>query len=390
MPEKEAKPSWMERYGMRYFAYLSQKGTPPTASDEIHVLNPQERRSLRRIQNGCIARQSIAGAVSAAISVLIGFLLWPRPGDWDAALPWDERFEYYAWLYSLSFFVTSIEIGYLYYDSLKSVHKLSTVAGLDLFPIRGEEQGVTVALVRAALELPNPPDGISGVNPRAEISKIRLYLTTLLYKLKATATNFLVKAVMRRVAGRSALRALMEFVAVPVFAFWNGLIAYWVVRQGRIRAMGPSAVQEFAELVFPDAEGCSEEARACAFQAIGAAIVRTVDLHPNLVALMQATERHLGDPGDIPLDDSEAFLLQLSDLERKGQVFVLKVLCLACILDGRVARREGSLLREAFSIAGLEEDLAGVHALRRAFTRGQAISRSQIDACLPARRSAQG
>lgn len=386
MPEKAHKPSWMERYGMRYFAYRSRKFPNTETGDEIHVLNPLERKSLLRVQRYAIFRQSLAGAISAGISVVIGFMLWPRPGDWDAELPWDEQIEYYAWLYGLSFFVTAIEIGYLYYDSLKSVHKLSTVAGLDLFPAQSEQQGVAVSLVRAALELPNPPDDLDGVNPRREVSKIRVFISTMIYKLKATATNFFVKAVMRRVAGRSALRAAMEFVAVPVFAFWNGLIAYWVIRQARIRAMGPSAVVEFGRIIFPPAKDYSKQAHAAAFQAIGSAIVRTVDLHPNLIAFMQEAEAYLGSPGEIILDNSSLYLASLSKLNAVEQEFALKVLVLASIVDGKLAYREKKLLREALELAGFQPDLEGIEALKTSFVKGRDIAAAQLENCLPAKK----
>lgn len=385
MPEKKEKRPWMERYGMRYFAHLSKKSPHEGCTDEIHVLNPAERKALVRVQRNSILRQSFAGAVSAGISVVIGFMLWPRPGDWDAELPWNERIEYYIWLYSLSFFVTSIEIAYLYYDSLRSVHKLSLVAGLELFPEQGEEQGVTVSLVRAALELPNPPDNLEGINPRREISKFRLFLSTMLYKLKATATNFIVKAVMRRVAGRSAFRALMEFVAVPVFAFWNGLIAFWVLRQARIRAMGPSAVKEFSDMIYPEAKGFSEQAHAAAFQAIGAAIVRTVDLHPNLVVFMETTEAWLGHPGEIVLDDSALYIASLGQLPPQEQKFVLKVLVLASILDGKLAFREKKLLKRALETCGFQPDLGRIEELRHAFVRGKDIAKDKLESCLPER-----
>ena len=385
MSEKEAKSSWMERFGMRYFAYRSRKIAPVEVSDEIHVLNAQERKALLRVQHNTIFRQSLAGAISAGISVLIGFMLWPRPGDWDAELPWEEQIEYYAWLYGLSFFVTAIEIAYLYYDSLKSVHKLSTVAGLDLFPVQGERQGVTVSLVRAALELPNPPDDLDGVNPRREISKIRVFISTMIYKLKATATNFVVKAVMRRVAGRSALRAAMEFVAVPVFAFWNGLIAYWVIRQARIRAMGPSAVVEFGKVIFPGALNYSEKAHAVAFQAIGSAIVRTVDLHPNLISFMEVTESYLGSPGEVVLDDSSLYLDSLAQLRPEEQEFALKVLVLASILDGKLALREKKLLRQALETTGFQPSLQGIEDLKDSFVKGREIHPEELENCLPPR-----
>lgn len=376
----------MERIGMRWFERLSKRYTHQLSPDEIYILNAEERRSLMRIQRNCIIRQTIAGGVSAAIAVLIGFWFWPYPGDYEHELTGNEQVVYYLWLYGLSTAVTAIEIGYLYYDSLRSVHRLANVAGLELFPDGDTEQGVALTMVRAALELPNPPDDLDRVNPRKEIAKWHILLVTLVYKLKATATNFIFKAVLRRVAGRSGLRAAMEFVAVPVFAFWNGLIAYWIMRQARIRAMGPSAVQVFSRDIYANADQYCETAHLAAFRAIGAAIVRTVDLHPNLVSFMKTSYHYLGDPGEVELDSSKLFIDSLEVLTEEEQNFALRVYILASILDGKLARRERQLLEKAYEVCGYEADLRGVKQLRRDFVAGREHVMESFANCLPSRK----
>jgi len=383
MPEKEKKTPILERYGLRYFSYLSRKSPVKTGGDEIHVLNHEERKALIRVERASIARQAVAGGISAGLSVLIGFWLWPHPNDLLIELTLEETLHYYALLYPITFGVTAIEIAYLYYDSLRSVHKLSTMAGLNLFPEADQPQNLTVSLVRAALEMPNPPDGLEGINPRREISRLELLFAVAIYKLKATATNFILKAFLRRMAGRSALRPLMEFVAVPVFAFWNGLIAYWVLREARTRAMGPSAVEEYSSVLFEDADQRSPEAHLGAFRAIGAAIVRTVDLHPNLILLMEATERHLGDPGEATLDDSELFVQSVLKLSEEEQSWVLRVFVVASMIDGRLVRRERRLLRDIFQRCGYDTDLTAIQRLRSDFVKGNDIVKEAILNCLP-------
>lgn len=373
----------MERLGLRFFERMSKKYPASFSPDDIHVLNPEERKALLRVQRNSIIRQALAGGVAAAICTWIGIWLWPYPDKPDAVLTWEESLWFYGWLQGLSFLVTMAELTYLYIDSLRSVHRLSTVAGLDLFPGQSEESGVAISLVRAALELPNPPDDLQGVNPRREISKFWLLVTGLIYKFKATATNFLFKALLRRVAGRSGLRTLMDFAGVPVFAFWNGLIAYWVLRQARIRAMGPSAIQEFSEVLYEQAEDLSEAAHLAAFQAIGTAIVRTVDLHPNLITFMKVSEKHLGKPEKVELDSSDLFLETLGKLNPKEQDFALKVMVVASIVDGKLARRERKLMKTAFEQCGLAPDLEGIVTLKKAFVRGDDIKGARLRSCLP-------
>ena len=66
------------------------------------------------------------------------------------------------------------EIGFLYWDALRSVHAMASAAGLKLAEsdLTGERRDVALALARAALELPNPPHRTFGVDPRRESSPL--------------------------------------------------------------------------------------------------------------------------------------------------------------------------------------------------------------------------
>lgn len=375
----------MERQGLRFFQRLSTRYPRNVSQDDIHVLNPTERQHLRRLQRDAVIRAAAAGGISAGLGVVAGILLEPMLLGLGDEAPFDVWLPYFALVTGISVLVTFLEIGFLYWDALRTVHRISAVAGLELFPMGGDNSSVALALVRAALELPNPPDDLEGVNPRREISKFRFLVGTLIYKLKATATNFILKALIRRIVGRSAFRTLIEFVAVPVYAAWNAVICYWVLRQARIRAMGPSAAAEFLSQILQDAGQLDEHAQLAVFRAAGAAIVRTVDLHPNHIAMMQLIERRLGDPGGAQLDDSRLFLEHLATLTPAAQVIALRVLVMASIIDGRIAPRERQLLKEAYVVAGYPEDIQKAERLCKAFVRGDDLAHHDILNCLPAR-----
>jgi hypothetical protein len=386
MSEEEKKPPLMERLGMRYFQRLSAKYPHNFSPDEIHVLNKSERKQLRKIQRNNIIRAAVAGGISAGLSVVASVLLEePMLGPNSADLPFMEQIWYLGTVMGISTAITAVEIGYLYWDALRSVHRLSITAGLDLFPDNDGKAVIATVLVRAALELPNPPDEVDGINPRREVSKVRLLVGTLIYKLKATATNFVVKALMRRAVGRAGFRTWMEVSSVPVFGFWNALIAWWVMKQARIRAMGPSAVKEYTEIIFGDMGTIGEKAQIDSFQAVGSAVVRSVDLHPNLIALMEALDRKFGDPGKIVLDDSYLFLDHLNELQPNEQDFVLRILALASIIDGKLKYRERKLLKQALQITGYPPELEEIKRWQRAFVRGDVVPAEIVLGCLPAR-----
>ncbi|HHG83112.1 MAG TPA: hypothetical protein ENJ82_00055 [Bacteroidetes bacterium] len=147
--------------------------------------------------------------------------------------------------------------------------------------------------------------------------------------------------------------------------------------------MGPSAVQEYTRIIFREMGEIREEAQTEAFRAVGSAIVRTVDLHPNLVALMEGLEKRFGDPGPIVMDDSQLFLDKISELNAHEKEFVLRILALASIIDGKLQRRERELLHKALIISGMPPDLSRIQAWRKAFLVGDELVEAIVLDCLP-------
>lgn len=128
-------------------------------------------------------------------------------------------------------------------------------------------------------------------------------------------------------------------------------------------------------------------------RAVASSIVRTEEMHPNLVALLRVVTARVGvATGDEPeariaspdgagdLDDSHAFLAQLAVLDAAEQRQTLRVLAIASIIDGRLTRAEKRLLAEAHARCGVPLDLAKVDQLRRAFLTGDPIDRERIEA----------
>jgi hypothetical protein len=278
------------------------------------------------------------------------------------------------------------EIAFMTWDALRSTHALATAAGIELFGVdrQSSDRALVEALARAALELPNPIRDRRGVDPRRESSKARLFLVSVAYKAKVGVTSFVLKLVLRKILARAVVRGtlqnLLPFVAVPVTAAWNAVVTRWVLREARIRAMGPSAVKELVELVFADAHEVSEAGRTSAVRAVAASIVRTQDLHPNLSALLDAVLDQARRLEPVELDDVGGFLGTLPQLSAYEQRLSLQVLAIACIVDGRFSQRERQLWLEALRAVGRPVEWASVEALRAAFVRGDGVADDVIRA----------
>jgi len=368
-PQKPARPL-LERLGGRFLE--SGKFAPAQAEDPIHVLNPVERAGLLRVTRGAVLRAAVAGAINAAATGFGALFAAHVLGHEPAHATFLQHVSYWALFGVLALIAAVLEIAYLYWDGLRAVRELSLVAGLKLDAL--ENLDVRYALARAAFELPNPPDLSFGVNPHREASKLTLATASLVYKLKISVTNFVFKALVERAVGRLATRSVLAFTAIPINAVWNAAVCWFVLREARIRVMGPSAASEMLDLIFASEPAPSPELLTALHRALGAAVVRTSELHPNHISLMRELRQRFGQPPPgVEVDDTRAFLRSLALLGQGERRTALRVLTVAAILDGRLVKRERRLLREAYEAAAITPALEHVELLRKAFVSGDPI-----------------
>ncbi len=349
------------------------------ADDPIHVLNPQERAGLRRVSRNAVARAVLAGVVNAVATGLVELYASHRFGAVAEHSTWSQRADYWSVFGTGALLFALLEVAYLGWDGLRSVRRLSSVAGLQLS--KEDNSEVALALARAALELPNPPQPVMGVNPHREASKWQLLIASAMYKLKISVTNFLFKQIVQRMLPRIATRYVLAFIAIPFNGLWNGLVCWWVLREARIRVLGPSAAIEMLDAVLESEPSPRAELVLALHRAVASAIVRTRELHPNHIAMMRAVRQRLGEPADgLELDDSRAFLAALPALGASERRVVIRVLAIAAILDGRLVRPERRLLAQAYAAAAIPSGLDHVERLRRAFVAGDVIPREELRA----------
>lgn len=383
-PSEEPRGPFLERVAVRYFERRSARkplGQPP--GDAIHHLNPEERAGVKRVVRGALIRAGLAGALSATASAVAE--VYATPLMPEGASVWSANgAAFWAIVGGVTLVASVAEILFLYWDTLASVHELSHVAGLSLFaPPSAQGRAVAAALARAALELPNPTESPHGVDPRRESSKWLLVVASLVYKAKVGVTNFLVKLAVRRVLARvlarSALNTLIPFAAVPVTALWNVWVSAVVLKEARIRVMGPSAAHELVELVFARAPALNDAAKLAVVRAVACMMVRSQDLHPNLLGLLELVQAKAGElPKGAEIDDPGELLRSLAGLGAEEQRLVVRLLAVASVVDGQLKRRERAFLREALVSCGRSPDLAGIESLCHAFVRGDGVAQDAL------------
>ncbi len=335
----------VERAGLAFLRRGCQR-----KDSEIRRWRDADRARIRGLQVWAVAWCALAGAASAA---LIGAAdLWLRnvlgTGAEPSLFSPARDAAYWAWYGGIALLLSLLELLAMYWVLLRSVGGIAGVAGLSISRNDAEDVLVT-GLSRAALDIPNPRRALHGIDPYVRASRLKMLAYTALYRIKVGATSFIVRILARRVLARSGLRVLLPFAAVPVFAGWNGLIAWWVIREARVRAAGPLAVRDAVAAI--EQAQLDDEGTRLALDAVAELIVAAEDAHPNYDLLLAHLCETLGIEARIP--DWTAVRTRLGHAEVPTQRAVLALMTTTVALRGRSCRRQRRVLEDAHGVCDL-------------------------------------
>lgn len=359
----DAAVNVLERLGLQFLRRGLERGNA-----RIHRLSAAELDEVRRIRRRVIGLAAAAGALSGGILGAAEIMLYGRLVEGTAASGW--QLPYWSSYLAAAVIVSAVELLAMYWAILRGVARIGSIAGLRLSG-RDVEEVITLGLSRAALDLPNPRTPIHGIDPYARVPRWKLALLSITYRMKIGATTFAVRLLLRRIVGRAAVRFASAIAAIPVFAIWNALIAMWIVKEARIRAGGPIAVQELAATMAACRGDLDDESRRAIAAAAGESIVCAGDAHPNFVLLVSRLLDELKVPREA-LAEWSATRDRLPRLRPQAQDLLLTTLTAATMLGGN-RRSQRRLLAEAHRACGRPFDPEALRRSMNLFVDGQGL-----------------
>lgn len=376
---RESPIGFLERAGAGYYRRLAGKLSPafatPTATEEWS--DDESLRFLSVVITDYAA--IIAFCIGAACSVPAVLLEWQYADQLDV-------YHYYALQAGLGLIFLLIELGLLFWLGLKTVHSIACLTRhhrLDETDLLPGDDTVPNLLARAALELPDPVVRYLGIDPLKYVSKPKLLIIGLLYKLKVILSSILIKLILTRMAGKLGLRVSFSWVAIPVTAIWDAVVMYRVVKEARLRLFGHRLAEYLVEeVITPEFSArLSDKAQEGAVRAIATMMVLTQNHHPNMLILLFRFSEHFAVQDHADYDDWNAFLRVLDEVSAEDRIFLLDLLCIAAAFDGHLSPLEMRRLPEAFG-SDSEAYLARVKALIECLLKGhihQAKALCKID-----------
>jgi hypothetical protein len=358
--------NFLERYGVEFLRHKCAR-----EQTDVRVWQEGEVEEIRRQERRTFWFAAISGAVSGTLIAAIE--LWLRSwlvDDMDSA-DWDEMIVYWGAFMALAGAITVIEIGYLYWLVLSSIARMVNTVGIGV--THRPNDVIAVGISRAGLDMPNPRTSFHGVDPYARIHGLKLLLYTLAYRAKVGVSSIIMRILLRRILGRAALRAVVPFVAIPLYAVWNVLILRWIMREARARAAGPIAIDQLAARIDSERESVGDEEQELLLALVAEAMMCTRDAHPNFLLLLDRLIEQFGldpDKRDVA-KDWQWCRERLAALDSRMQELALQVLCMAIVLGGRPRRRHRRLAEDAFRACGLEFEGDKLKEAYDAFVWGQ-------------------
>ena len=264
-----------------------------------------------------------------------------------------SNFQYNVLVGFTGVITTSIELLYLYRDSLNTAARMAKVLKIpeDELSKVELEQSMPRWLVYAAMGAPGHRGALFGINPLERIGKVGLIIRKLLTKIRVVGSASLFKSILRRIwvrlIGRVATRAAVELLALPVFIILNVFGMKHTMNEMRSRLVGYELTPKIIEHAFPESlENISQGIKKALYDGLANQIIAARYMHPNQIRILE----HLGEnvkqlDAEISIEDQrrvDRFLVAILTMSGKSNRRIKKS---SFEMENRLGYEEVSLVK---------------------------------------------
>lgn len=318
---------WMKRLAVR----------PVTADKQLFLLSEEEQNSLRKLERITLWISALIGAVMVLVLYVPQYAL---PG-WFAEEIYTLPFTGITFPLSIPSLVYGIVLVYIEILMLTALHlycahEIAVRTGL-FTDAQNKHAGSLSELVRIGMEKKDKSLSLYGLDPFQGLSRWAVFLRNVVFTLKATLSNLLIKLLVRRLFGRYVMRAVLDLLGIPIFAFWNVWASRRVLREARVVIMGEHLLQALATQLQGEIHASYH---SLVYDALQFVAISKRDYHSNhsrLAALIlnrygiERRSKHLLDK-----DYAERF----RKAPEHVQELCLLIIVLGMIIDGHLSVRE--------------------------------------------------
>jgi len=334
----QTKSPLLERFGLFYLDLFRKHDLTHNVFD---FSDEELRKRIDKIELRGIILSVIVGVVCVFPTVYVAVYFANA-----------DLITYWSWFLGVTLVAVAIEFYLLFIIALKAVFEVSELINMHSTQKDFLKKGVFSVqhiLSRTALEIPDPELKILGIDPFERISKKNLFILGLLYKAKIVVTNFILKYGLKLTIGKTLFGISILYEALPVEAFWNGVVLKRVVQETRLRLFGFALANHIADTMIHEKLilQLSPEAKIGCMRAIGNAVVMAQSYHPNMIILLLQFQELLHINEEHKYDDWNLFLETLNKVNEKERNFLRSLFTIAAAFDGKTTKLE----EESFAAA---------------------------------------
>jgi hypothetical protein len=218
-----------------------------SADEQLYLLSEHEQKTLRKLEQLILILSAAIGAVMVLV-LYIPQYIFP---DWFAESTFTIPFTAVKFSLSVTSLVYGIVLVYVEILMLTALHlycahEIAVRTGL-FRNAESKQQNSAAQLILIGMEKKDKSLSLYGLDPFQGLSRTTVFLRNLLFALKATLSNLIIKILIQRILGRYALRAVLDLLGIPIFAFWNAWASCRVLREARVVIMGENLLNELAK-----------------------------------------------------------------------------------------------------------------------------------------------
>lgn len=335
------KPGFWERFARRELSKVGET----QSGNELFLLSEEEIQGLKKIRTNTYLKAGLAGVIGVILLYapyhIFGEVLFPVNHIWIPV--YDDYLDLEIGFLVYSLVLVLLEIWYLTYVNVKAVSQIAHLCGHPNPKAVDFDKNID-ALIAVGLEKKQDELESIGINPYEGLNPWGVMIFQFMLRLKATVSGIAFKFLIKGLLGRYALRAVLDFAGIPIYAFWNIWGARKIMNEARIRVMAPPLIRRCADLLYEEQKD-NPEFKKVLYDTLQLISESKRSFHYNhfLLSITLLEKFGVEITEEPPYNDD--FLEEiptLSEITRQGvqQLFVFGIM-----IDGRISYREKKAIR---------------------------------------------
>ena len=340
------------------------------ADGMLYLLTEEERGRIMRVQY-------VAIGVSVLFSV-IGFVLLYLPQYNFKAffMPTNVDLPYFGrvalpivtTVYGVVLMV--VEIMLLTLLHLSTVQRIAAITGYLGADMHQNDNIKTVLDV--SLEVKSRSQEALGLDPYQDLNPILVFGYNFLLRLKGWLGSVVIKWFLSRMLGRFAVREVLDFSGLPIYAFLNGYATYRLLREARVVIMGQHLIErvlqsiDFQEIKYDGFENLI-------YDTLQFIVINKRDYHHNHYILAKNVLSACDIPPRAQYKLRDDYYTHLAAAPQATQRCCILLIHLGFLLDGELSLRERTTIQTLRKKGLITENINDVLLYLKSFLAGDGM-----------------